>query len=89
MQEGYDVQINDTREKHDLVFDKVTDDYWGDAEWSEGHVAEGQKIRLRDYQVDIVNKFIEHPQCLQEVATGAGKTIITATYEFTCRKIWS
>ena len=26
-----------------------------------------------------MNKFIEHPQCLQEVATGAGKTIITAT----------
>lgn len=79
MQEGYDVQINDTREKHDLVFDKVTDDYWGDAVWPAGHIAEGQKIRLRDYQVDIVNKFIEHPQCLQEVATGAGKTIITAT----------
>ena len=79
MQEGYDVQINDTREKHDLVFDKVTDDYWGDAVWPEGHIAEGQNIRLRDYQVDIVNKFIEHPQCLQEVATGAGKTIITAT----------
>ena len=79
MQEGYDVQINDTREKHDLVFDKVADDYWGDAVWPTGHIAEGQKIRLRDYQVDIVNKFIEHPQCLQEVATGAGKTIITAT----------
>ena len=79
MQEGYDVQINDTREKHDLVFDKVTDDYWGDAVWPAGHIAEGQNIRLRDYQVDIVNKFIEHPQCLQEVATGAGKTIITAT----------
>jgi superfamily II DNA or RNA helicase len=79
MEEGYDVQINDTREKHDLVFDKALEDYWGDAVWPAGHVAEGQKIRLRDYQVDIVNKFIEHPQCLQEVATGAGKTIITAT----------
>ena len=79
MQEGYDVKINDTREKHDFIFDKVTDDYWGDAVWPKGHVAEGQNIRLRDYQVDIVNKFIEHPQCLQEVATGAGKTIITAT----------
>lgn len=79
MQEGYDIKINDAREKHDLVFDKVQEDYWGDAVWPAGHVSEGQKIRLRDYQVDIVNKFIEHPQCLQEVATGAGKTIITAT----------
>ena len=79
VQEGYDVKINDTREKHDFVFEKVKEDYWGDTIWPAGHVSEGQKIRLRDYQVDIVNKFIEHPQCLQEVATGAGKTIITAT----------
>ena len=79
VQEGYDVKINDTREKHDFVFEKVKEDYWGDTVWPAGHVSEGQKIRLRDYQVDIVNKFIEHPQCLQEVATGAGKTIITAT----------
>ena len=43
MQEGYDVQINDTREKHDLVFDKVTDDYWGDAEWPRTY-SRGQKI---------------------------------------------
>jgi hypothetical protein len=34
---------------------------------------------LRDYQVEIINNFIDNPQALQEVATGAGKTIITAT----------
>ena len=45
---------------------------------AEGHSAEGEKIRLRDYQVEVVNKFIE-TQALQEVATGAGKTIMTAT----------
>jgi hypothetical protein len=28
---------------------------------------------MRDYQVDIVNNFLANPQCLQEVATGAGK----------------
>ena len=37
------------------------------------------KIRLRDYQVEVVNNFLSNPQSLQEVATGAGKTIITAT----------
>ena len=30
-------------------------------------------------QVETINKFLENPQCLQEIATGAGKTIITAT----------
>ena len=44
-----------------------------------GHVAEGQKIRLRDYQVDIVNKFIEHLNAYKRSSPGAGKTIITAT----------
>ncbi len=33
---------------------------------------------MRDYQVETINKFIEHPQSIQEIATGAGKTIITA-----------
>jgi len=79
MEEGYQVKIDDDRQTHNLEFTQVKEDYWGDAVWPAGHIAEGQKIRLRDYQVDIVNKFIEHPQCLQEVATGAGKTIITAT----------
>lgn len=46
---------------------------------AEGHPAEGEPIRLRDYQVDVVNKFLETPQALQEIATGAGKTIMTAT----------
>jgi len=38
----------------------------------------GQPIMLRDYQVEIVNNFLENPQSLQEVATGAGKTLMTA-----------
>ena len=33
---------------------------------------------MRDYQVEIVNNFLTNPQCIQEVATGAGKTIMTA-----------
>jgi superfamily II DNA or RNA helicase len=39
---------------------------------------------LRDYQYDVVNKFCENPQALQEVATGAGKTITTATLSHLC-----
>jgi superfamily II DNA or RNA helicase len=33
---------------------------------------------MRDYQVEIVNNYLSNPQCIQEVATGAGKTIMTA-----------
>jgi len=34
---------------------------------------------LPDYQVEIINNFLANPQCIQEVATGAGKTIMTAS----------
>ena len=47
--------------------------FGGDTCWPEGHPAEGEPIRLRDYQVDVVNKFLETPQALQEIATGAAK----------------
>jgi len=39
---------------------------------------------LRDYQFDVVNKFLQNPQSLQEIATGAGKTITTATLSHLC-----
>ena len=35
-------------------------------------------MAMRDYQVEIINRFFENPQSVQEVATGAGKTVITA-----------
>ena len=46
--------------------------------WPSNHPNAGQPIELRDYQVETINKFIENPQSIQEIATGAGKTIITA-----------
>jgi superfamily II DNA or RNA helicase len=71
--------IDDQRIPIDLQFNTIQEDFWGDKTWPKGHPAEGEPIRLRDYQVEVVNNFLENPQSLQEVATGAGKTIITAT----------
>ena len=73
------VDIEDNRHPVNLNFESISSDYWGDKKWPKGHPAEGEKIRLRDYQVEVINNFLENPQSLQEVATGAGKTIITAT----------
>jgi len=72
-------EIIDRREVVDLNFQDIAEDFWGDKTWPKGHSAEGEKIRLRDYQVEVINNFLQNPQALQEVATGAGKTIITAT----------
>ena len=71
--------IDDQRIPVDLKFNTIEEDFWGDKTWPKGHPAEGEPIRLRDYQVEVINNFLQNPQSLQEVATGAGKTIITAT----------
>jgi superfamily II DNA or RNA helicase len=75
------VDIEDRRHPIDLKFIPVTERYWADqgVVWPQGHPAEGEEIILRDYQVDAINNFIAHPQSLQQIATGAGKTITTAT----------
>jgi len=62
------------------VFDfaAVSENHYSHVLWPKGHPAAGEPMVLRDYQVEIINKFLTNPQCIQEVATGAGKTIITA-----------
>ena len=75
----YDIELVDLREYNtNFSFTEVTEDSFSNKLWPEGHVMEGQPIMLRDYQVEIVNNFLKNPQCIQEVATGAGKTIMTA-----------
>jgi superfamily II DNA or RNA helicase len=59
-------------------FDEITTNTFEDVKWPTGHVCEGQSIELRDYQVEVINQFLSNPQSIQEVATGAGKTIMTA-----------
>ncbi len=79
VQQGYDVSINDLRD-YPSAFEltPITEDSFSDTLWPKGHPAEGKPVVLRDYQVDTINKFLENPQSLQEVATGAGKTLMTA-----------
>jgi superfamily II DNA or RNA helicase len=83
---GFDIELEDLRGNRSFKFDTINENYWADQgkTWPKGHVQEGQPIILRDYQYDVVNKFLENPQSLQEVATGAGKTITTATLSHLC-----
>jgi len=75
----YDIELVDLREyKTTFSFTEIAADSFSNKVWPKGHVEEGKPIMLRDYQVDIVNNFLKNPQCIQEVATGAGKTIMTA-----------
>lgn len=77
---GYDIELDDQRQySTTFKFTQVSEDSFAHKTWPAGHVNEGDPIMLRDYQVEIVNYFLEHPQCIQEIATGAGKTLMTAT----------
>jgi superfamily II DNA or RNA helicase len=76
---NYDIDLDDQRDyKTTFEFVQVTEDSYKHIAWPTGHPAAGESMRLRDYQVEIINNFLANPQCLQEVATGAGKTIMTA-----------
>ena len=83
---NYYIELEDNRSVFDLKFDQISGDFWGEKSWPKGHRFEGSPIRLRDDQVDVINKFLENPQCIQEIATGFGKTITTATLAKICEK---
>jgi superfamily II DNA or RNA helicase len=83
-EEGYEIEIIDQRQPWSFEFDKVEQTSYENVAWPKKHPAEGQPIILRDYQVEIINKFLENTQCLQEIATGAGKTLITAVLSHKC-----
>jgi len=75
----YDIALDDQRDySTSFAFAEVHENSFAHITWPKGHPEAGKPIELRDYQVEIVNNFLANPQCLQEVATGAGKTIMTA-----------
>jgi len=77
--QGYDIEVIDTREyRTTFEFKEVNEHSYSHIKWPKGHPKAGQSMELRDYQPEIINRFFANPQCVQEVATGAGKTVITA-----------
>jgi superfamily II DNA or RNA helicase len=78
-EQGYDIAVEDTRSyRTTFDFETVDENTYNHKTWPKGHPRAGEPIVLRDYQPEIINRFLSNPQCVQEVATGAGKTIITA-----------
>jgi superfamily II DNA or RNA helicase len=75
----YDIELDDQR-TYSTTFDfqQCQEDSFAHKLWPKTHPMAGQPVVLRDYQVEIINNFLGNPQCIQEVATGAGKTLMTA-----------
>lgn len=83
-QDGIQIEVVDNRTPWDIQFEPVQTDSYSHVTWPERHPAAGQPIMLRDYQVEVINRFFANPQCLQQIATGAGKTLITAVLSNRC-----
>ncbi len=84
---GYDIELEDLRTySTKFEFNKVSEATFEHIMWPKGHPMVGQPIILRDYQIEIINNFLSNPQSLQEVATGAGKTIMTAALSYSVEK---
>lgn len=82
---NYIVELNDSREYNtQFDFEVVTENSFSHFNWGDKHPLEGTPIVLRDYQVQSINRFLTTPQCLQEIATGAGKSIMTAAMSQRC-----
>ena len=84
--DGYEVNVVDNRKHWDLNFEHVEATSYDHISWPAKHPAAGLPIILRDYQVEVINRFLDNPQCLQEIATGAGKTLVTAVLSHKCEK---
>jgi len=84
---GYSVTLDDQRDYPvDYTLTPVTELSYCEYLWPPKHPQAGTEIKLRDYQVEVINNFLSNPQSLQEVATGAGKTLITAVLSHSVEK---
>lgn len=76
----YEIEIDDQRAGYSFPdFPDIEEDTFKYITWPKGHPNEAEPVMLRDYQVNAVNQFLKNPQCIQELSTSSGKTIITAT----------
>lgn len=75
---GYDITLDDQRNPFSIDLPTVDETLFDGRVWPKGHEQEGQPIILRDYQVECINQYLTNHQSIQEISTGAGKTILTA-----------
>jgi superfamily II DNA or RNA helicase len=80
---GYDIELEDLREYSTTFnFNQIAEDTFSHCSWPKGHPKQGEPVVFRDYQLTVVNEFLANPQSIQEVATGAGKTLMTAALSY-------
>ena len=85
--EGYNIELNDLREyQTTFEFGEILETTFFHCKWPKGHPKVGDPILFRDYQLEIINTFLKNPQSVQEIATGAGKTLMTAALSWSVQQ---
>jgi len=84
-EEGWQVEIDDRRAAYDFKFIEVNETTFSHIKWPPTHERANQDIVLRDYQVEIINRFLGNSAGVQEIGTGAGKTLVTAGLSLCCQ----
>lgn len=72
------IEVEDQRTEHNFVFEEIDENFFDYVEFPPGHHMEGQKIILREHQVNAVNTCLQNPHGLLLASTSSGKTLITA-----------
>ena len=84
---GYELELDDQRTyRTDYTFDPITAESLSHIKWGKDHRLEGESIVLADHQVETINNFLGNTQAIQEVATGAGKTVVTGVLSERCEQ---
>ena len=81
----YDIELEDLRDyNNQFEFEEVNETSYSHICWPKGHKHEFEPITLRDDQVEAINTFLQNTQSIQCLATGFGKTILTAVLSHKC-----
>jgi len=72
------IDIEDQRIQHNFEFEEIDENIFDYVEFPAGHHMEGEKIILREHQVNAVNACLSNPHGLLLASTSSGKTLITA-----------
>jgi len=76
---GYEVEIEDKRVSSQIFeFEEVNENSYAHILWPKGHVKEGEPIKLREHQIEVINSYLNNLNGVNIAPTGAGKTIITS-----------
>lgn len=81
---GYVIEVEDHRKPHHLEFEPVTGNSYSRFKWPEGHRYAGEPVVIMDHQVQAINDYLNNPQSVQSISTGAGKTLISAILSHKC-----